>query len=343
LKKIFNISPSFVQKSLKRKAIKRGIIKSYSSENFKFLKYLKDQEYTDIAKNKIIEQSKKVKPFFILLHYWSVHIPYDPPSNYLDDLKNIKYRETPSISQILSEVNGEWRPRLEKFTHGLETKEMLARYDACIKFVDNEIGKIVSILKETSVYDNTIILITSDHGESLIEHGIYFDHHGLYDDTIRVPLIIKLPRIEHKRIDAFIQHTDIVPTILDYLKIQNDDNFDGKSILPLIEDGKKIWDYIYTEEFHVEKKKSIRTNNFKYIYSNSEEDAICKYCRKKHGDIEELYNLKTDPGESNNLINEKPQIANEFKKLLKIKLSQILERNQISNIINNLKQQDDLL
>lgn len=343
LKKIFNISPSFLKEFLQKTAIKKGIIKTYSTENFKISKYLTDQEYTNIAINKIREFKKNITPFFIFLHYWSVHMPYDPPTNYLEELQNLKYMETPSMNQILNEINGVWKNALEKFTMDIESsKEMLARYDACIKFVDNEIGRILTTLKDENIFDNTIILVTSDHGESLLEHGIYFDHHGLYDETIIVPLIVKFPKIAHKRIAPFIQHIDIVPSILDYLNFSCNENFDGKSFIPLIESGKKLRDYIYIEEYNTAKKKAIRTKTNKYIYSNSKESAICNYCGKIHGGIEELYDLKTDPGENFNLIKEKPQIAKEFKTLLKIKISQILEQSKINQTIMDLKNKNRL-
>ncbi len=342
MKKLYKISPSFLKSLLRRTAIKRGIISTFSSENFKFLKYARDEEYTGIAIEKIKENSKK-NPIFILLHYWSVHMPYDPPPKFLEDLKNEDYKESLKIKQVLEKISGVWKNRLEKYSANINTTaELIAKYDACIKFVDTQIGKIITTLKEEKIYDNTILIITSDHGESLTEHGIYFDHHGLYDETITVPLIIKFPHMNHKKIDALIQHIDIVPSILDYLNLSYEENFDGMSFLPLFERDIKWRDFIFAEEYHTVKKKAIRTKRYKYIHADSEQDALCKYCGIIHGDVEELYDLESDPNENNNIIKQKLELKRTFHDLLNIKLSQILEKSNISKVIKNLKKSKEL-
>ncbi len=336
-KKLKLFSPKILE-FIKKVAVKSRIKSGYSSRNYKPLKYTRDIHYTKIAQDKIIEFSKKKSPFFIFLHYWGVHMPYEPPIDDLKELEDWTYESDCTIDWILESINGLWKSRLKKFTTGIKScKEMLLRYDACIKFVDKEIGKILKILKQQNIYDNTIILITSDHGESLLEHEIYFDHHGLYDVSIRVPLIIRLPNYNHKIIDNFVQHIDITPTLLDYLGILHTQDLDGKSLLDVIENVDDLRELIFIEEYHTQQKKAIRTKKYKYIYSDSEKNALCEYCGKIHGGIEELYDLEKDPNEIQNLVSEKPEIVKLFKDLLRIKFSQITERTKISNIIKDLK------
>jgi len=340
LRKIFDKVPSFLQRILRKISIKLNIISGYSSKDYKFLKYKREREFTDITIQKINELANKKSPFFIFLHYWGVHIPYEPPPQYLEDLDITGYQENPPITQIIKELDGQWKNRLERFIdlyNVKSTQEMLARYDICIKFVDDEVGRIISTLQEQNIYNDTIILITSDHGESLTEHGIYFDHHGLYDVSIHVPIIMKFPNFKYKKINSLVQHIDILPTVLDYLNIPYSENIDGKSMIPLINNGNRFRELILTEEHHTEIKKSIRTKNFKYIYSDSKKNATCEYCGKIHGGIEELYDLRSDPNENTNLINDKTKIAEEFKKLLEIKYNQILERSKISNVVRNIE------
>jgi hypothetical protein len=112
---------------------------------------------------------------------------------------------------------------------------------------------------------------------------------------------------------------------------------DGISFLSAIKNEDKIRDIIYSEENHTEKKKSIRTKNFKYIFAESEEDAFCRYCGKIHIATEELYNLKLDPFELKNLAKKRPELCSEFRKLLEMNYNKIIERNKINVLIKNLK------
>lgn len=85
--------------------------------------------------------------------------------------------------------------------------------------------------------DDTLIILTSDHGESLTEHEIFFDHHGLYDVTTHVPLILFAPKHfpNPKRIKALVQHVDLVPTLCDLMGVEAEGGaWDGLSLLPLI-------------------------------------------------------------------------------------------------------------
>lgn len=309
------------------------------------------EKYTQIAKEKIKEIAKDNKPFFLFIHYWDVHIPYNPPKKLLKIFMREDYGELPELDRIMWEIDGEWKNRLKKFTRGIrKTAEMLARYDACIRYVDEQVGQIIDILEKKNIFEETIIIITSDHGESLIEHGIYFDHHGLYDESIHVPLIIIYPKIFcPQKINGFIQHVDVVPTLLDLLDIEDKKyNIDGKSFIPLVKEKKEIRKFIFAEEAYTQRKKCIRTEKYKYIYSNSLEDAICRYCGKIHGGIEELYYLETDPAEIQNIAEEEPQIVNELKRQLFefIKNMQSKktenEKARISEKIKELKRLDKL-
>lgn len=335
LMKFFDNSPLKIKLSMikfQNKIFKNGIVKG--------------EKFTDIAVRNIIDFAKIKEPFFLFIHYWDVHLPYDPPKNFLKFFSEQEYNQKLELKKIINKINGIWGSRLKIFTENLKTtNEMLARYDACIKYVDQQIGKIIDTLKQYHIFDDTIIIITSDHGESLVEHGIYFDHHGLYDESIHVPLIIKLPKkMFSNRIDAFVQHIDIVPTILDTINIPFKDNFDGVSLLPMINNGVDIRDFIFAEESYTQKKKCIRTKEYKYISSETKMDAICRYCGITHGGNEELYNLINDPKETKNILSEKPEIVKELKNklisfidyLIDKKLNE--EKNKINNIIKKLKE-----
>jgi len=249
-------------------------------------KELDISQRADSVSNMAIDLIKKNKnkKFFLFLHYWDTHSPYTTPKKHFYHL----------------------------------VKGFASRYDESIAFVDHEIGRVINSLEEHRILDKTIVILTSDHGESLMEHGIYFDHHGLYDEVIHVPLIIRYPRQipEGKRVKGFVQHVDIVPTLLHILDIKNNFDFDGKSTIPLIYDKTQLRSAVYVEEAHTQRKRAIRTDRFKYIYALSEREAVCRYCGYVHGGLEELYDLSKDPGETVNLIDDCPDIAKKLKKEL---------------------------
>ena len=281
------------------------------------------------------------EPFFLFIHYWDTHTPYRPPRQYYEEFARFRYEDYKLIGEILKEIkNPFWRNYLKLcIGDAKSTGQVLARYDACLAFVDEQIGKLYNYLEEEGIIDDTLLILTSDHGESLTEHGIYFAHHGLYDVNVHVPLIMVYPREfeENKRISAVVQHIDLMPTILDIigLEMQEVNYIDGKSLLPLVQgDATKIHDFILLEEAYTERKIAIRTERFKYIRASSEKNAVCRHCWKIHGGLEELYDISQDPKEEVNLVRNVKYMK--IKKVLEKKLLEEikeLERRRIATIL----------
>ena len=140
-----------------------------------------------------------------------------------------------------------------------------------------------------------------------------------------------------KRIDAFVQHEDFVPTILDLIGIKyEEDKFDGRSLVPVINGKEKaVRDFVFMEESAKENKKGIRTKEWKYIEANSKEDACCNTCNEIHGGVIEIYNLKNDKEESNNLANENNKKIIEMKIMLETHIK-MLKRTGEKRVIKNL-------
>jgi arylsulfatase A-like enzyme len=194
------------------------------------------------------------------------------------------------------------------------------KYDIAITQVDRQIGIIIKKLEKLNIDKNTLIIITADHGEEVCEHGICFNHGGfLWDSLIRVPLIIvwrgHLPNNNRKFNQ--VRHIDIIPTICDILKIKKPISFEGQSLLPIISGRESSLRSAFSE--HNERvadsqnggwnytKFSIRSGDWKLIHT--------------FGPLEnknELYNLKDDPGESNNLAESEEAQFKLLKKKLEI-------------------------
>lgn len=255
---------------------------------------------------KYIERFAQKNPFFLFVHYWDNHIPYTAPKDMVDDLiAEYDYPDV-KVASILKDLSGTTSEHIiNKAVRGKipETmKEIMAYYDASVKYVDSNIGRIYRSVEKKNILNDTLIIITSDHGESMTEHDIFFDHHGLYDPQIKVPLVIHNPNISSGSVyKEFVQHFDIMPTILD---IENIDDvgypLDGRSLLSLIKN--KSWDrkFVFAEEANSQRKRMVRDEKFKYI--KALDKMKCSYCQKYHSEGDEFYDLQADPGEKKNII-----------------------------------------
>lgn len=252
---------------------------------------------------KLISQLKNEK-FFLFLHYWDTHSPYNCPKKYMP-------------------VNGRSRNPIDSF---------LLKYQGAVNYIDDNIGKLLNVLKEQKLMENTLLILTSDHGESLTEHDIFFDHHGLYDETTHTPLILHNAKIirEAKRITGFVQHIDLVPTLCELLDIEDKNMaFDGKSLWPLIKGEKDdIRDFAFNEESYVQRKIGLRTNRYKYIFAP---DGLgkCNYCQKVHAGPEELYNLDHDPKETVNRIREDKHATRKIKHKINDLIKKLDKKKQL--------------
>jgi len=228
---------------------------------------------------KIINSFKSDK-FFIWIHYFDPHLPYTPP---------IKYRE--------------------KFANP---------YAGEVAFVDDELNKLFTFLKQKKLYNSSIIIIVGDHGESLGEHGEYGHKYFLYNTTLRVPLLIKFPHSEFKgeKVYQEVITIDILPTLCDYFRFDcSAFHFEGKTLLPIIKNAKgnnkPLHDAIYAGtkapeiDFGWAPLSAIFKNGWKYIDSPQPE----------------LYNYINDPKEENNLFNKNKDESEKLLKTLKIWLA----------------------
>lgn len=253
----------------------------------------------------------KDKKFFLYIHYVGLHWPYTPPKPY-DEMFDPDYKG----EHTFNEVDGKIRRGDLIYNNPLskeENEHAVAHYDGAIRFVDSEIGKLLEHIDKVNLADDTLIVLCGDHGECFGEHKLYFNHgEYLYEEGLRVPLIIRNSKLPKMKIEEQVQLTDIMPTVLEILNISLIENIDGFSLMPLIKEGKKIRKYTFAEGIgsHFNQKKRsyiqgikgkwrmVRTNEWKLIY-----------IPHPGKDIYELYNLKNDPGETKNLIGEEQEVA----------------------------------
>jgi len=248
------------------------------------------------------------RKFFLFLHTYEVHHPYTPKQGYLDLFeKNYSGNLPKNIYRgLLKEINnGEIKINKEDQEHIINT------YDAEIRFMDDGFLLLENFLREKDIYDDTIIIFTSDHGEEFGEHGrMGFHSHSLYDELLLVPLIIKFPNSKYasKVVDEQVRSIDILPTLLDILDIRGLNAFEGVSLIDLIT-GKTLDPLFAVSEQDDQAKKrptSIRTKKWK-LYGSK------------------LFNLESDPLENNDVSNENKAV----KDFLRFKLNNILKQRKI--------------
>ena len=245
----------------------------------------------------LLKKIKKDKKFFLWLHFREPHSPYTPPA---------KYRE--SFSELFEGSDNKKIYTIYGDKHTLSDKqihELTVSYDANIRFMDDNLRDLFEFLESNGLIKKSIIVFTADHGESLGEHDI-FDHNELYYGIIRVPLIIKIPNSKGGIVNYPISLIDIFPTILNLLGYKND-------VLKLKLRGKDIFlnrtpDEIQFSEYP--NSYSIIGNNWRLFIN-------------KEGGFE-LYNIKDDPLELNNLIS----VKKEKYEFLKKKLDDIIKKKK---------------
>ena len=250
------------------------------------------------------------EPFFLFFHYWDPHSPYTPPQQYLD----LFYQGNP-VDPSNHSLDRAWahpisalvRDSCLRLPQGVATDAEfgVALYDAEIRHNDDGIGEILAALEELGIAENTLVLLVGDHGESLTEHGIYFEHHGLYDATLHVPFVARWPgKIpEGLRLPQMLQSHDIAPTILDAASVPRPEAMDGLSFWPLLSGQQSSGgrSKIISLEATLQAKWCLRTEQFKFILAR-EPDFYGTAAR-------ELYDLIQDPDETRNLVEDRPDIA----------------------------------
>ncbi|NLC56603.1 MAG: sulfatase-like hydrolase/transferase [Armatimonadetes bacterium] len=246
------------------------------------------------------------EPFFLMLRHMDPHTPYLPPDPY----ERLFYHgnECDPANRSMDPVRA-FKPFWDYFESwmpkGITDKDyVIAQYDGAIAYMDACIQAIFTALETRGILDDTIVVINSDHGETLYDHECWFDHHGIYDVTLHVPLILRYPAKipAGKRLAGYTQHKDLVPTLLELAEIEVPDRFDGRSLMGMVRGEVASHESeFYITECTWMRKHGWRTPEWKLIVA-LEPDFHFK-------PPVELYNLVTDPGENVNLAEQLPDVV----------------------------------
>ena len=247
------------------------------------------------------------RPFFLLVHTYEIHTPYRR-SDYVKKMDPGNLGETYEISDVLAVQEGkiEITPTEVEYLTGL--------YDGGVSAADRHVGELLATLEELGLTDRTVVVVTSDHGEDL---GNRFprwagDHgHTLYDELVRVPLILRNPKKSYpvKRVEGQVRLIDLMPTVFKLLEVDLPPSIDGASLVPLMEgtqgEDRIAFSRISPRHGKATLRQAIRDGNYKLISNAPFADP--------ERPSEEFFDLEADPGETANLRKEPAEPYNRLK------------------------------
>ena len=270
---------------------------------------------TETALNQLELLDASDQPFFLAVGFIRPHLPFGAPKQYHDlyaelELPPIPHAEKPQ-HQSTWHASGEFM-KYERWSRNPNTDpafadEVRRHYAACVSYVDAQVGKLMERLEQSTLGENTIVILWGDHGWHLGEHSVW-GKHTLFEESLRSPLIIRYSRIPSpgQASTAIVETTDIFPTLCEIAQLPSPDFVNGTTLTPqLINPSHKGHVAI---SYH-DKRTSIRTECYRLIL---------------HPDgYAELYEHSSSRGEINNIAEDQPQLVNQLKLELKTRLNKL--------------------
>ncbi len=223
----------------------------------------------------VIEEDR----FFAYVHFREPHFPYNPPAPFdtrfgTSDIFTDGMADWPVVEAMNAEAAAGTPPSDEVL------ERVRALYEGNLAYVDDLVGQLIRCLEDRGLAENTVLIVTADHGEALFEHGYIGHNTQLYEESIRVPLFMKLPGQPPRQVNELVELIDLAPTILELAGIPAPETMQGRSLLDTQEQrvafSRTVWKRA---------RYSARNDRYKLIWDSRTGDS-------------ELYDLDLDPGES---------------------------------------------
>jgi arylsulfatase A-like enzyme len=226
------------------------------------------------------------EPFFLWVHYFDPHWPYRPPWTQLIRLAPVS---------------------LDRFAWGV------AKYDADLRYTDDELGRLLGVVEELGLLENTLVAVTGDHGEGLMTHG--FQTHGplLFEEDVKVPLIFYWPsRLAPIRLPGPAELRDVPRTVLELLQIPAPPALQGRSLVPAMTGAESLPGdhaiFLQRRTYESDEDAGIRVSGEKFGIRSGR----WKYLEALGEGTRELFDLERDPGERHNLADVYPEQARDL-------------------------------
>jgi choline-sulfatase len=309
---------------------------------FSVLSSPKDSLGGQVLLNQTVDFLKRVHvpSLFMFLHTYQIHSPYAPPEKFLKQLcEHSEYTELDSYF-YKKQFNKDVSPPIHR---AMETL-----YDAEILAFDHFFGEFIRNLKELDIYDRSMIVFLSDHGEEFYEHQGWAHCHSLYNEVIQVPLYIKFPDFRYRgvKIGNNVGLIDVLPTIMDYFRVRSNPRIDGRNLMPLLNGGEWNRQQVMSSTSvgwlvrDIPPKLSIVRDRFKLIYNVRYSQENLNYFNAfgppPPVDEIQLFNLEKDRSELAELSGkERIRRMNLFRtelNLMKKTIRDIMKKKRLKNV-----------
>lgn len=291
------------------------------------LPYIEARELNRCVLKWVKEKYSGDKKVFLWVHYMDVHFPYVPPEEYLPDIGFSSRKEAyfANYAEKLEKVSGE------------NLRRLMRLYSACVKYVADSIVELLEELEDIGLLENSLLVITSDHGEAFREHGKYgHEYYILYNEVLRVPLVLSGSNVGNMELEGrVVQLIDLAPTVVDLVGGSFPPTFKGMS-LKSSAGGKEAFRPVFAETAFPD------LENFRYDVSRFAVSVIhgswkLIYSRLRGVEELELYNLDKDPLEKCNVVEEHRDVAEELLELIHGHLKEVYSLRKFSKRLATIK------
>ncbi len=247
------------------------------------------------------------EPFFLYLHYMEPHSPYRAAE---------PFRHLWVDPDYDGPVTGR-HPQLDAIVRGSfvvdekDRDQITALYDQEIRFFGDRFSELLDSLEARALLDDTIIVLTSDHGEELLDHGSVLHGYTLYEEQLRVPLVVYDPRIrDPRRVKTVTRHVDLLPTLLELMDVPGRVEFQGRSLVPFLTGREEeasappVFAQASLNAVKTVKRRSLMVDGWKIIETELPDAGY------------ELYHVATDSRERRDLIEDRPAMAGKMRQQL---------------------------
>ncbi|MDY6765729.1 MAG: sulfatase [Candidatus Nanohaloarchaea archaeon] len=252
--------------------------------------------------------------FFLYTQFWEPHPPYRVPDQYGVETGEVPLPPHPTADAIDRYTTPDrWCTDVAVETRE-DLRELLAAYDATVQAVDAYVGRLVDQLKQAGMYDDTLIVVTADHGEAFGEHGVYREHWSTYEPTQRVPFIVKPPAGVDgpDRCNELVTHVDLAPTLADVAGLEPPRAWQGRSVAPLLRGEQAGWRYaVVLDHGLYTAQRAVRTDRWKLVrtfHPGVWEDRLPPV---------QLFDMETDPWEQDDVSGENADVVMELQQRMR--------------------------
>jgi arylsulfatase A-like enzyme len=261
--------------------------------------------------------------WFLHVNFWDPHTEYNTPESYGNPFEDVRPPEWPTQERIEDHyasygphsafnpqsASQDWSgtfdcPRMpEEIADRDDFEQWVDGYDLGVHYMDHYVGKLVELLREKGVFEETLVVVSADHGENLGELNVYGDHHTADDKTCRVPLIVHGPEVEPGIDDDFHYHVDLTATVTELAGGDPPAGWDGKSFAESVTDGEHAGrDYVVVSQGAWACQRGVRWDD--WLLVRTYHDGF-----KPSLDDVMLFDLAEDPHETTDLADEKPAVV----------------------------------